>query len=267
MTDEKRKAIFVLSEKGGVGKSTQSDLLVGYFRNKFPALRVLAFDADPNVGHLRTVHGIKKNGVYDQRANVAQPDKGVICFDVKDKKEGFMSIDLIDFKPDVAIIDMPAGSANVFKNIFGNGDVSSIKNEYKKEGIDIVIVIVIDALKCSADNVKRIIEVWGNDVQYVVARNLSRGENFIFFEGYDTDGSRLDAEDKTPKEMLVEMGGSVIDIPALDADTYALINANGQSFYDAANPSVSHLKSRGRRSVTNEMIKNFERQMESLGWV
>lgn len=266
MTIDKRIA-FVLSQKGGVGKSTFSKMTIDVLRRVNTeqcagAYKVMGFDGDPKVGHLKDVYGIKNaDGQYDAVLNRRTPEFGVVAFDAFNRKEGLMALDLLDMGPDFAVVDMPAGSPEVIKQLFG--DVESFKKEYRSEGYAISIVIVIDALKTSAQSIKHILEIWGDDVQYVVARNLSKGSAFEFFTSKSLFNDGVSAED-----LVLQAGGKIIDLPALNMDAYALLDASGASFSASlVDGTPGYLSNRSYRSMVRRFLDDSEEELKKINWI
>lgn len=262
-----KRIAFVLSQKGGVGKSTFSKMTIDVLRRINTeqcsgAYKVMGFDGDPKVGHLKDVYGIKnKAGEYDPVLNRRTPELGVVAFDAFNSKEGLMAMDLLDMKPDFAVVDMPAGSPEVIKQLFG--DVQSFKDEYLKEGYGISIVIVIDALKTSAQSIKHILDIWGTDVQYVVVRNLAKGSAFEFFTSNALFGDGVSAQD-----LVQKAGGQVIDMPALNLDAYALLDASSASFTASLQDGKpGYISNRSYRTMVRRFLDDSEEQLKKIDWI
>jgi hypothetical protein len=266
MTIDKR-IVFVLSQKGGVGKSTFSKMTIDVLRRINTeqcsgAYKVMAFDGDPKVGHLKDVYGIKDvHGKYDGFQNKRTPELGVVAFDAFNAKEGLMALDLLDMKPDFAVVDMPAGSPEVIKQLFG--DIESFKKEYRQEGYGISVVIVLDALKTSAMSVKNIMQIWGAGVQYVVARNLSKGSDFEFFTSQNLFDDGVSAQD-----LVLQAGGKVIDLPALNLDAYALLDASSATFSNAlTDNNPGYIPNRSYRTMVRRFLDDSEEELKKINWI
>lgn len=262
-----KRIVFVLSQKGGVGKSTFSKMTLDVLRRINTdqcqgRYKVMGFDGDPKVGHLKDVYGIKdEQGNYDAFKNKRTPELGVIAFDAFNAKEGLMALDLLDLKPHFAVVDMPAGSPEVIKQLFG--DVESFKREYLQEGYGISVVIVLDALKTSALSIKHIMGIWGDQVQYVVAKNLSKGSAFEFFASDTLFG------DGTSAQQLVERaGGVVVELPALNPDAYALLDASSATFSNAlVDNNPGYIPNRSYRTMVRRFLDDSEEQLKQIHWI
>ncbi|QDL55002.1 hypothetical protein [Rhodoferax aquaticus] len=216
----KKKAIFIASAKGGVGKSTVAKALLEYLRNQKKkdgtAVRVHAYDTDPNVGQLALAYGLKdKEGEYDVIENNNRPDAGVLMFDAKSDADKFG--DTLDTDADIVLMDLPGGLIDLS---YVYGDMKSFKDQYRQEGYEIVVLCVITQVQASGASVTKVMDIWGDDVTYVVAKNQSFGndEDFYFFDG------ELATQFGNPAAKVLAAGGKIISFPALDHGTFALVD-------------------------------------------
>jgi len=184
-----RRAIFVLSQKGGPGKSTFSRALLDVLRCD-RNMTVGAFDADGNVGQLLQYYGERvENGrlIPDQ-----DPIRGDFPFDIRDKVARDNVVNALDLDADVLLFDLPGGAVDSLTTIIkAENGIKALVQEYRDAGVAITIVIVMSIVHASASNVVKTINLFGPDVDYVAVKNLFFGapEDFLFFDGF-TDVQR-----------------------------------------------------------------------------
>ena len=257
----KKKAFFIVSQKGGVGKTTFSRALLDYLRRQ-EGPRSVAFDADPKIAQLAAAYGLKDGaGEYDPAQNLADPFGGVIVFDVRDEKRIELMANALDMNADLLLFDMPGGSIDDMRKLFGN--LERFIDEYRSMDYEIIVCMVINHLFASARNIETVLDLWGDDVKYVVVKNLgqAKADEFVFFDGADMS---LTKRAGSPAERIKKLGGIVIDMPELPRDTYAMLDADALPFSQAAEASVSSY-SRTHRSRIGYWMKDMDAQLEKLG--
>lgn len=215
-----KKLVIFASDKGGVGKSKVAKVTLEYLRttpSKSGAFaKVAAFDADPQVRQLAKTYEIKNDhGSRDDDANLFTPLEGVRHLDVRKDPESIT--ETLDENADIILIDAPGGAVD-FTGAFGTMD--AFKAEFKREGYEIILMLVINNEDSCAESVGKIMEIWGSDVTFVVVKNLAFGDKdaFIYFDG--EQAHELD----NPAKKLLEAGGKIIEFPALDPASFALQN-------------------------------------------
>jgi hypothetical protein len=265
-----KKAIFVMSQKGGVGKSAFARGLLDHLRRYHPAgsdapAKTIAFDLQPEVNQLGTAYGLKKNDgrgrvAYDAAANLSSPFAGVISLSLKDDKDIEMIGESLDYGADILLFDLPGGSVDEMKSVFGT--LQEFIGEYKEAGYEIVVAMALSYLAASAAGVEEIMKIWGDSAKYVAVLNLGQAprEEFIFF-----DGERADRYGY-PKDMVEASGGLVVEMPALQQSTYALVDADGVGFSEAANPDSSNY-SRTHRVRIRGWLERFDAQFAKMGLI
>lgn len=217
----RKKAIFLASAKGGVGKTMTAKALLGHLRKQTrpdgEPLMVAAFDTDPSIGQLARAYGIKgKDGRYDAAANRLKPTKGVAMFDAR--VDGERIPDAIDAGADIILVDLPGGLVDM-SHVFG--DTRTFLAEFEREGYEVIFLLVISQIKASAASVLEAMKIWGAGPRYVVVKNLgfAAADQFLFFDGAYRDQAG------DPAGALANAGGSVIELPGLDKATFALFDA------------------------------------------
>lgn len=203
-----KRAIFVISGKGGPGKSFFSRGLLDIFRTD--GIECAAYDADGGVGSLLTYYGTQdgtRNPLHEQ-----DPMDGVGYFSIKSERERDSILAPLDTQAKNILIDLPGGSIEHFVGVLGGP--REIFREYKKEGYTPYLAIVITTERPSVADVIQCIELFGDEPKYVVVKNLHDGDadQFRYFDGADRDGR---AEGGAGKRRLEEMGGTVVEMPEL----------------------------------------------------
>ncbi|MBW4565801.1 MAG: hypothetical protein KME32_32905 [Mojavia pulchra JT2-VF2] len=154
------------SEKGGTGKSIVARFLLDmYLAND---INVVAYDCDSNNPQLwRHYNSSVPGGVRT----------------IKFNQWGFSEIlknDLSSLNPVVALVDLPSGVGEYFQDFVQEIESASL-------GYRITMVSVLGRSKDSIIQLKRLIETCGNQVDYVVVKNLYWGEDdeerrFIYYD-------------------------------------------------------------------------------------
>ncbi len=261
-----KKAIFVLSQKGGVGKTTCSRALLDYLRHpedgSAPKATVAAFDGDKNIAQLADAYGIKdKEGKYLRAANETDPISGVALFDARSKKGAETMASALDAGADILLFDLPGGSVGDMKTVFGN--MERFLDEYRESGYEIWVIIVINHLFASAKNIRTVIDIWGDSARYVVVKNLGQADDdqFVFFDGPEAERAG------DPAALVESVGGRVIRMPALDPDTYAKIDADAIPFFVAADREREGRYLRPHPERARYFLRDMGKELDSLGIV
>ena len=225
-----KTAMFVLSQKGGVGKTTFSRAWLDVARGR--GRRVAALDADGKVGQLLRFYGTREASDPSKRSKVQDPLMGVGYFDVRDAKQRDEIVNLVETEADWMIVDMPGGSMHEMDNVVGDG--KSLIGAYVDNGWRVVIVVVIDHLMTPTRTVLESMKMFGDRASYVVVKNLAvaNPDEFIVFDGYMTKAG--ESKYGNARRQLEERGGEVVEMPRLEPRTYALIDVESLSFADAA---------------------------------
>lgn len=264
----KKKAIFVMSQKGGVGKSTFARGLLDHLRRFHPSgssapVRTIAFDLQPEVNQLGFAYGIKKASasgekIYDDAANLSNPFEGVLSLSLRNDKDVEMLGEALDYGADVLLFDMPGGSIDEMKSVFGT--LKEFIGEYRSAGYEIVVVMALSYLAASSAGVEEIMAVWGPSATYVAVLNLGQAprEDFVFF-----DGERAERYGY-PKDRIESVGGMVLEMPALQQSTYALVDADGVGFSQAATLGTSTY-SRTHRVRIRSWLEQMDAQIAKMG--
>ena len=190
---------FIGGEKGGVGKSVLARLLAQLFIDR--GLRFAALDADLSHGAL-----VRYYGDYTQCVDLAQLDSADQIMDRA------LAVDRR------VLVDLPAQSHRALQRWIAETDVLGYAREL---GVPIVFWYVTDGGFDSVSHLEQVLELLGSSVQYVVAKNQGRSQDF----------SQFDASPAAQR--LLELGGRVTTLPALDPALMYEIDRFGSSFWAA----------------------------------
>jgi hypothetical protein len=207
---------FVGGEKGGVGKSVVARALAQLFIDR--QVPFAALDADLSHGALTRYY-----------ADFTQ------AIDL----EAFPSADQILDRALGAdrrvLVDLPAQSARSLKRWMDAGDIVSFARQMN---VALVYWHVTDGGYDSVDELTKVLNYFGDAVQYVVVQN----------QGRSTDFSQLTSS--TVLERVTQQNGKVIDFPALDPAAMYKIDRAGLSFWAAAQgPSDLEISLMDRRRI------------------
>jgi len=257
---KKRNAIFLISEKGGVGKSTLAKAILDHLRRIAPQGsdapdNVFAADLQPKVNQLANCYGIKseRDGrlAYDPSLNDLDVFGGVISASLE-SEAGINAIGgSLDSQADHMLFDLPGGKSEGLADVFGR--LSTFIEEVRGAGYRVVAVIALSYLKTSASEIEEVMRVWGGDVHYVAALNLGLADrsDFIFF-----DGARAN-EMGFPAKRIAQAGGIVVEMSPLQHATYAELDADEVPFSRAATDASLYQR------VTRVRVTNWLEEMDS----
>lgn len=216
LNNPRKLAIFVIGNRGGIGKSKTSKTLVEGGR-ALPGVKLAAFDLDAAAPSLSPAYGIKDaKGAYDPRANALDPFNGILKFD--GRAEATKIGGALNFGADILLFDLPGGMTDPAP-IFG--DVDGLIDEFDEEGYDIVVVFVVGNSPESARGVIPAMNEWGPRVKFIAAKNLglAKADAFDDFDGKTAKSSG------SPAETAAKNGALIVEIPAIDAAAFQMLNA------------------------------------------
>jgi hypothetical protein len=196
---------FIGGEKGGVGKSMVSRLMAQYFIDH--GVPFAAFDTDKSHSTLRRFYGD-----YAQPVHV----------------QAYESLDRIV----ETAIEMPGRrvlvdlAAQTHEALLRWMDESGVLDLADVSGIVVQYWHVMDAGRDSVDLLQRLLDRFGQRLQYVIVRNHLRGDDFSLL---DRSGQLVRARG---------LGAKVIDVKHLHDTTVQKIDARSASFWNAKNSTA-----------------------------
>ena len=124
------------------------------------------------------------------------------------------------------LVDLPAQSSRAIERWMREGDVLTFARE---SGIAIHLWHVTDGGYDSVDLLERVLDELGDQIHHVVVRNFGRASDF----------TQLD--ESAGRRQLDEIGGAVVDLPALDGATMYRVDRTGASFWAAVHSTAPPL--------------------------
>lgn len=223
---------FVGGEKGGVGKSVVARLMCQFAIDR--KLNFAAIDADNSHGAL-----VRYYTDYCQATDL----------------EEFESADQIMDRALGAdrrvFVDLPAQSARHLRRWIEAGDVLSFAADM---GVPLSFWHVTDGGFDSVGELQRIVDDFGESLHYVVVKNHGRSQDFSQFES----SSALAA--------VKELGGRVVELPALTPSTMYKIDASSASFWAAIHGDTESFPlSAMERQRTKLWLSRVYQQFDALG--
>ena len=247
-------AIFVCSQKGGAGKTTFARALLDVLRCE--GYTVAAYDADGNVGQLFQHHGLRDaRGVL-----LARQDPCVGCgfFDIRADDDRDLLLNALATEPPILLFDLPGGVVGELGKVVDGGDTPcGLFGEYRDRGYAVTIVVVMTPVHASVRTVQHSINAFGTTVRYVAVKNLAFGaeDAFVLFDGLRLPPSR-------GKQALLEHGGVIVAMPALEPRSYALLDIYNLGYVEA----VRGQGSGGRMPIADRVrvrhwLQEFDRSL------
>lgn len=228
-----KRAIFVASQKGGVGKSTWARAFLECARRN--GYRIAAFDCDGGVGQLLQYYGSRDSD--GQLKRMQDPFDGVGYFDVRVDSERDILLDAAELQAETALFDLPGGSIGELNKILG--DTLAMFTAYRAAGYQVVWVMVLDHLLAATRIVSESIRAYGKEIEYVAVLNTAFADRseFEIFDGLVSDGT---PQFGAASRALAEVGGHTITMPRLQAGTYAQLDMRSLRFSDVGGLALAH---------------------------
>lgn len=190
-------------EKGGVGKSVVARLLAQCWIDR--GVHWTGFDTDRSHGALLRY--------YTDYSRPLEVDR------MEDLDE---IVEALADSNDEVLVDLAAQTESRLEEWIRSGDVIDLLNEL---GHELWYWYVIDDGKDSVNLLAALIERLGRSGHVVCVRNHGRGRDFTLF-----DQAKL-------RNRIEQIGGDVIDLPALHSATMLKIDAHDKSFWGAVHNS------------------------------
>lgn len=267
MANNKKLAIFALSNKGGVGKTTLAKAFTDYVRRE--GVNAAIYDTDGDVKGLLKLYGKTADGgtTYD-----CDPLTNVGYFNMQLDTDRENVINAVESRADMLFFDTPAGSIRkIFTSLNNAQHFAATLNA---EGYELVLLLLVDPYDDTIDGIQSAIDLFGEKAKYVIWKNLNntKKEDFIYFEPAsvlaDAEPMFLDAKNKpiSARELVTSYKGLVYEMPDLPLRTNARIRRMHLQFGEAAGTG-SPLKVNDRalvRSWLDEMNVQFTNMLASL---
>ena len=226
------KIHFIGGEKGGVGKSVVARLLAQYMIDH--QLPFLGFDTDRSHGALlRFYAGYASPVIVDRyealdaimEAAVEQPERRILVDLAAQTHEP-----LVRWMDDSGVLDMAAES-----------------------GVGVQYWHVMDTGRDSVDLLSRLLDRFGNSLQYVLVRNQLRGHDF----------SLLEASGEQDRALI--LGAKVVTIKRLHEAAINKIDASNSSFWSARQAEPSSGLGVMDRQRIKTWLRDANQQLDTAG--
>jgi len=188
-------------EKGGVGKSVVARLLAQSFIDR--GVRFAALDADQSHGAL-----VRSYGDYAQAVDLERLES---ADQILDRALG------ADRR---VLVDLPAQSHRLLRRWIDATDVLALAREME---VRVVLWHVTDGGFDSVAHLEKLVDDFGDSVEYVVVQNYGRSKDF----------SQLEAS--TGYQRVLALRGRVFALPELDPAIMYKLDRFGSSFWAAVN--------------------------------
>jgi len=216
-----KRVIFVLGDKGGTGKSVVARYLWDRLRGRGDAK---AFDADGQVGQLAQFYAVRSAAgslVEPQPASGVEP----ILLHAEERGERDQGVyRIVECTAEVVLVDCPATSLTVFERLQADW---SFFDDLQNHGFEPIMVNVVTPYRASLANVARTLALVPHAKNVVVFNTaFGRRSDFRLWDGTEQKPSR-------GKVLLTERGGVEVVMPALNAGSAAMIDAENVTFSGA----------------------------------
>lgn len=232
------RIVLVTADKGGTGKSmfskTNTHFLIKY------GIHALAYDADTRNPQLERHYGkvfpggVQKLNLYD--------GTGVNTF-----------LDTLEKEYKTVLVDLPAGIGEVIEILEKRLKLSEFatENNYR-----LTFATVLNRGRDCVNSLRSLIDVFGDRADYVAIKNLYYGsaEKFKRFDSSKT------------KQIILDLGGKIINLPDLDDDVADLLDDKSLTFEQATEKGKNSISTRTWVSAfLEESEKQFKLAAPYLG--
>ncbi|MFX1716147.1 cobalamin biosynthesis protein CobQ [Paraburkholderia sp. A1RO-5L] len=217
-----KRFVMVCGDKGGTGKSLMTRALADRIRrDRHDALMI---DGDGEVGNLFQFYA-----KLDDQGEPAtdQLEEGVVPIRFTGpERERDQLLTAIDLQRPLILADLPAASLTQLKQFDAD---TGFFGELARGGYRPTLVNVLSPFSASTRTVREMIELAGNQADYVVAINQWFGDREDFFLWYGNANTCANPG----RAMLQESGGVEITLPNLQAGVLVAIDDLMLTFSDA----------------------------------
>jgi len=227
-----KKIHFIGGEKGGVGKSVLARVLAQYFIDQ--RIPFKGHDADQS---------------HRSFARFYPDFSSSIIVDNYDSLDQLIE-SLEDWEDGRVLVDLAAQTKLPLLRWMDESGVMELAEEME---VSFNFWHVMDDSKDSVVLLKELIQKFQDKVHYVVVLNKGRGENFDIFHQSEV------------KDEILELGGSIIEMPRLHATVMQKIDTANDSFWAAIN---NVKKGEGLRLLERRRVRvwqqNINKELEKL---
>ena len=224
-------------EKGGVGKSFFSKLLIHFYH--FSERELEIFDADTSTSDVYDLYGGTK-GVDFDKCNPTHEAYDVNAADINVIYEAAIKKDVV--------VNLPANCQANVKYWLENTVLFDLE-AFKEDGVRLILWFVSTGLEESFIKCRELVEKFNGNVDIILVKNLGRGKN-----------NWITNQDNKIYKKLNESSILEFELPALAASEVAYINSNKLTYAQYLSCERSRLM---KRRVTG-FLSNFNEQLKDL---
>jgi len=243
-----KRLVIVVSDKGGTGKSTFSRALGDYYRRHVK--HAFLQDADGGVGQLLQFVGERgKDGKLKPDQN---PLIGVQYFSVFERAQRDAIVDGIDSGAERVLIDMPAGTVALLRDIDREIGLFDLAN---RQGYGVTIVNAVTPMLASVRTVGTILDAFAEqpEIGFVVFKNAFFGPEPDDWKIYNESRGRTD---------LLERGGLELTMQPMRMLTFSQVDYHSLGFTAA---TVDARLKTADRSVVFRWLQQTDSEIERAG--
>jgi hypothetical protein len=215
-----RRAIFNISQKGGVGKSTQARVQADLGRRS--GRQVDLWDLDAGTGSAALYYASD-----DARTGCGRED-------VRHRLSSGAWLGSLDGDADDVVLDVPGGAVHELMRFFPRG-LKSLVSRLTSANRELIVVSLIGTQRDTMVTAQAAIELFGSEAHHVVVKNGFFGEetDFRVYEGYPDPVTGEKRRGKTADQVRAASGETVY-LPKLDPIAMDLLDDHGLTFLEGA---------------------------------
>lgn len=259
---QRRKTALSIKNKGGVGGSHIAIATATVLRmSGANAFTTAIVDLDGSTGTT-----ISRMGERDADGSISAEQSlaaGVPAIDLFDPGVRGSLFDLTETEDRFLILDGPAASLNMFENLTENLDAGTWVAHNAACNRDLIVIVPITPHLASIVAVGQAIDTFGPDAHYVVVRSM-RGctaADYVLWDALDFRDKFGRVVSGRSKSRLEDVGGTVLDMPTLNAAVLARVEALQLPFHEAVSSSM--LGAAERLSV-KRWLEAWTRQLDAI---
>lgn len=259
---DRPKTILSVKNKGGVSGSHNAMATATVLRlSGASAFTTALIDLDGSTGT-----AISKMGVRDETGRL-KPEQsltdGVPAFNMFDPEQRPLLFDLVETEDRFLILDGPAASLNMFDKLSENLGARHFVEHNSASGRDLVVMIPVTPNLASLTNVAQAIETFGGAADYVVVRSMRgcSGPDYVLWNEPAFRNKFGNVVSGRSKAMLEEVGGTVLDMPNLNAAVLARAEAMQVPFAEAIHSE--HLRTHERLSI-GSWLESWTHELDKI---
>lgn len=259
----RRKTVLSIKNKGGVGGSHNAIALATLLRmSGAGAFTTAIIDLDGSTGT-----AISRMGEREADGSI-KPEQsleaGVPAFNLFDSATRGSLFEITEIEDRFLILDAPAASLNMFGALTENLGARDWADHNEACERDLIVMVPITPHLASIVAVGQAIDMFGTNAAYVVVRSM-RGcdaSDYVLWDSPDFQDKFDRVVSGRSKKRLEDVGGTVIDMPALNAAVLARVEAMQLPFSEAVS-AFKLLHTFERLSVRN-WLKAWAVQLDRI---